>query len=184
MSPAAQDAGRPLQRWLAVVDRAIMALVALLTAGLFVCVVTQVFVRYVLERPLPWTDEVARYCFIWASFLAAAVIVGRGEHFSIDFMVEALPPRARCLLRLLGTALCIVFALILVVYGYGWSARLMFARSAVLELPQGAIYAVVPISAAYMTLHLVLQLFGHLRELRGERPPVRQAVRPAGDEAC
>lgn len=180
MLPAAQGAGRPLQRWLAGVDRAIMAFVALLMAGLFVCVVTQVFVRYVLERPLPWTDEVARYCFIWASFLAAAVIVGRREHFSIDFMIEALPPRARCLLRLLGTALCIVFALILVIYGYGWSARLMFARSAVLELPQGAIYAVVPISAAYMTLHLAVQLCGHLRELREQRP----AARPAGDEAC
>jgi TRAP-type C4-dicarboxylate transport system permease small subunit len=113
-----EPAGAAPPRLLAIADRAVMAFVALLTATFFVCVLLQVFVRYVLEQPLPWTDEVARYCFVWASFLAAAVIVGRGEHFNIDFMLEALPHRARGLLRLLGTALCIGFALILVVYGY------------------------------------------------------------------
>jgi TRAP-type C4-dicarboxylate transport system permease small subunit len=170
-----EPAGAAPPRLLAIADRAVMAFVALLTATFFVCVLLQVFVRYVLEQPLPWTDEVARYCFVWASFLAAAVIVGRGEHFNIDFMLEALPHRARSLLRLLGTALCIGFALILVVYGYRWSARLMFARSSVLELPQGLIYAVVPISAAYMALHLVLQLVGQFRAL---------GRRPAGDPSC
>jgi TRAP-type C4-dicarboxylate transport system permease small subunit len=178
-SAAPGGAGQPHPRWLAGVDRAIMAVVALLTAALFVCVVVQVFFRYVLEQSLPWTDEVARDCFIWGSLLAAAVIVGRREHFSIDFLVDTLPPRPRCLLRLLGTALCLGFALILVVYGYGWSARLMFARSDVLQLPQGAVYAVIPISAAYMALHLVLQLVEGLRALRARPQPV-----PGGERAC
>ncbi len=181
MSSAVQGgAGLPHARRLAGVDRAIMGLVALLTAALFVCVVVQVFFRYVLEQSLPWTDEVARDCFIWASLLAAAVIVGRREHFSIDFVADGLPPRARCLLRLLGTALCLAFALILVVYGYGWSTRLMFARSDVLQLPQGAVYAVIPISATYMALHLVLQLFEGLQALRAA--PSRPV--PTGERAC
>ncbi len=166
MSTSQEPAGAVLARLLAIVDRAVMAFVALLTAAFFVCVLLQVFVRYVLEQPLPWTDEVARYCFVWASFLAASVIAGRGEHFTIDALIDGLPRRARGVLRLVGTVLCLLFALLLVRYGIGWSARLMFARSAVLELPQGLIYAVVPLSASYMALHLVLHLIRQVQGLR------------------
>src|SRR5688572_1850807 len=80
-------------RWLAAIDDAVLKIVVILTSVFFLCVVVQVFMRYVLEQPLPWSEEVARYSFIWASFLTAAVIVGRREHFGIEFLVEALSPR-------------------------------------------------------------------------------------------
>ena len=67
--------------------------------------VVQIVVRYALEFPLPWTEEVSRYAFVWASFLAAAPIVGRNEHFMIDMLVESLSGNAKRLCLILA-AIC------------------------------------------------------------------------------
>jgi TRAP-type transport system small permease protein len=160
-----------MRRTMAITDAAIMGVVVLLWAVFFACVVAQVFVRYVLQLPLPWTDEVARYTFIWSSFLSASVILGRGQHFSIDVVVGRLPRRAVWLIELIGTALCLVFTLMLMQKSAVWTWRLAYARSSVLELPLGVVYAVLPFSAGYMSIHLVGRLVGLLdRGAAGGRP--------------
>ena len=51
------------------------------TAGLLIGVITvlvsvQVFARYVLNDTPPWSEELCRYLFVWASFLGACVATG------------------------------------------------------------------------------------------------------------
>ena len=153
-------------RWLAQIDRVVLAAVVVLTTLFFICVVLQVFVRYVLEESLPWTEEVSRYSFIWASFLTAAVIVGRGEHFSIDFILEMIPARLRCVMRIVTTTLCLSFTLLLMFYGARWSLRQMIATSPILEIPQGLVYSIVPLAALHMSVHLSVHLLLTIGELR------------------
>jgi len=134
---------------------------------LFICIVAQVVFRYLLEFPLPWTEEVARYSFIWASFLATSVIVGRGEHFSIDFLLEALSPRPRWSVRIVSITLCLIFAMLMIYYGARWSWRLMIGTSPILEIPQGLVYSIIPLAGLHMALHLICQLVFAIRNLRG-----------------
>jgi TRAP-type C4-dicarboxylate transport system permease small subunit len=160
-----------MRRVIATIDAAIMCVVVVLWALFFVCVVAQVFVRYVLELPLPWTDEVARYTFIWSSFLSASVILGRGQHFSIDVVVGRLPRHAVWVIELIGTGLCLAFTLVLTQKSAAWAWRLSYARSSVLELPLGVVYAVLPFSASFMSIHLIGRLVGLLnRGAAGRRP--------------
>ncbi len=135
---------------------------ALFCAGFFVCVLLQVVYRYVLEAPLPWTEELARYLFVWAAMLAAAVSVGRNDQFNIAIFADSLGPRGRFRIELLIVFLGLVFALILVWYGSAMSRRMMIAVSPVLPVPQGAVYLVLPIAGAYMTLHLGWRFAGLL----------------------
>src|SRR5574341_1452640 len=51
-------------------------LIALMTA----LVALQVVFRYVVNYTLPWSEELARYVFLWASLLGACVALGRGAH--------------------------------------------------------------------------------------------------------
>jgi TRAP-type C4-dicarboxylate transport system permease small subunit len=160
-----------VRRVVAITDAAIMGVVVLLWAVFFVCVVAQVFVRYVLQFPLPWTDELARYTFIWSSFLSASVILGRGQHFSIDVVVGRLPRHAVWVIELIGTALCLTFTLVLTQRSAAWAWRLSHARSSVLELPLGVVYAALPFSAGCMSIHLIGRLIGLLnRGAAGRRP--------------
>jgi TRAP-type C4-dicarboxylate transport system permease small subunit len=153
-------------RWLTRIDDVFLAVVVILMAILFFCVVAQVVSRYVFESPLPWTEELARYSFIWCSFLTASVIVGRGEHFSIDFLLEALSPRPRWMVRIVSISLCLIFALLMIYYGFGWANRMMIGTSPVLQISQGLVYAIIPLAGLHMALHLTCQLLRAIKNLR------------------
>ena len=123
-----------------------------LFVGMFVIVCLQVFSRYILQLPISWTEEIGRYLFVWTSFLGSAVLVGRDEHFSIDFIARVLPARLERILRVVVTVLVIGFALLMVAYGFRLSRRLLTASSPILQLSLGAVYSIVPISGLYMLL--------------------------------
>ena len=41
---------------------------------IFACV-AQVFFRFVLNNSLSWTEELARYCFIWMHMIGASLLI-------------------------------------------------------------------------------------------------------------
>ena len=147
-----------MQRLLAWVDKCLLTVGNLFLAGFLALVVLQVFARYVLQYPLPWTEELGVYLFVWASFMAASVVVGMNDHFSISFFAEWLSPQWRRLLDILVTLLCILFALIVIVKGTGWSWRMLPTSSSVLQVSQGAVYLILPMSGVYMFVHLAARL--------------------------
>ena len=90
-------------------DRAITATCAAIV--LFLCVSTSVGVvyRYVLEQPLGWPEETARFGLVWLSLLAAARALRRGQHIALGFVVARLTLVARTILRELVNIGIIVF---------------------------------------------------------------------------
>ncbi len=145
-----------------------LSLSALCTAGFLVVVSLQVFCRFVLEIPLVWTEEAARYLFVWGAFLGAAVAIGRGDHFTISIMVTSLAPRRQTRLDLLSLLLVIVFCLLLIWFGTAMSWRFVHINSPIIPISQGLIYAVIPLCGLYGFLHSMLRLAS---VLGGPEPP-------------
>lgn len=46
----------------------------------------QILCRYVLLIPTPWAEEIARYSFIWLSYMGAAVGIARQAHMEMNIM--------------------------------------------------------------------------------------------------
>ena len=65
----------------------IAVLVAVLTAITF----AQVATRYVLGDPLIWSEEAARYLFVWVSMIGAALAIREGGHFGLDLLIRRFP---------------------------------------------------------------------------------------------
>ncbi len=166
--PAATPVARAARRALLWSDHAFLGLAALFSAIYLVAIGLQVVYRYLLAWPSPWTEETARYLFVWSAFLAAAVSVGRNDQFFIPVFVEHLPERPRRLLQMLIDVLQLCFAVIMVRYGSIMAERMMMALSPVLPMPQGVAYMVIPIAGVYMAVHLLCRLL--VPGLRGERP--------------
>jgi TRAP-type C4-dicarboxylate transport system permease small subunit len=59
-----------------------------LVAALIAVVFGQVIARYILKVEMLWSQEASLFCFIWSSFLGAAIAVRRKSHFVFDL----LPP--------------------------------------------------------------------------------------------
>lgn len=68
------------------VDRTIAAFSVVVMIALVVCVVWQVFSRYVLNQPSTLTDELARFLMIWVGLLGAAYTVGAQRHYQSAYL--------------------------------------------------------------------------------------------------
>ena len=55
-------------------------LAALFMGGLLFTLLLQVFTRYVLNDPLSWTEEVARYLYVYIVFLGASAAISDRTH--------------------------------------------------------------------------------------------------------
>ncbi|MBI2456019.1 MAG: TRAP transporter large permease subunit [candidate division NC10 bacterium] len=138
-------------------DTLLPGLAGILTGVMTVVVFLQVLGRYVFQYPLPWSEELARYLFIWSSLLGAAIALHRGAHISLGLLRPAGQGailHQQCLD--LGLA---VFLTFLLVEGFRLTLLTTGQPSPALQVPMALIYAAVPTSAALMLVALFRRLF-------------------------
>ncbi len=140
------------------INRRAVAVESLLAGSLvftvFVVVLLQVVMRYVFQRPNPWSEELSRFGFIWLSMLGAALAVELRTHFVFDQLVARLTPKLRMLVRICSTAFVAAMAIGLIVFGIELVDLASSQRSPALNLPVSWIYASVPIAGLLMLLHI------------------------------
>lgn len=112
----------------------------------------QVIFRYVIAAPLPWSEELARYCFVWIVFLGGAVGLSRGIHLGVDLLVNALPEPVRNLMGALTSTLIAIFAATVIYASLPVLSMNMFQRSPALGIQMTYIYMAIPISMALIFL--------------------------------
>lgn len=127
--------------------------------GLFMAIlgtmVLQIFFRYVLSTPLTWTEELARYLYIWACWLGAPVAMRRGNHVVIAVLFNRLPRRPGMIVGLMTQATGIFFLLMLAFQGTLLALRSHTVRAITLPIPWSMIYVAAPISALLMIVESI-----------------------------
>ena len=156
----------------AAIDGAAARLVAAAVGVMFVVVVAQVFYRYVLNAPLVWAEEAARYLLVFTTFAGASVAMRRGAHIAVALVVEAMPPGAR---RVVETAAqiasCSVYG-VLIWYGSALAAQNFDQLSPALHLPLGAVYLMIPLAGVVLALQAIQRIVHLAIAPRVVRPTV------------
>lgn len=88
-------------------------LVILLIAAT-VLVFVQVFTRYVMKIPLPWSEEIARYMFLWLTWVGASFATKERKHVNIDVIYQKLPRAGQKTCIVLSTLIWLAFVCIMV----------------------------------------------------------------------
>ena len=112
-----------------------------------VVVLLQVIYRYLLAQPLHWSEELARYLFVWISVLGAALSVQRRGHFGMDFFFKMLPDQGRRFLIFIIYLLMGVVILVLLVQGIFLVQKTAAQQSPAMEISMGWAYACLPVGA-------------------------------------
>jgi TRAP-type transport system small permease protein len=126
--------------------RLLNVLLGVSVGALIVPVTIQMFSRFTALIPAwIWTEEMARFLFIWMVMLGAMIGVRDGSHFDVDIWPE-LKWRANAILRLVSMVFMLVFALVFVWYGvrfvqFGWSQT-----SELADLPMTYIFIAWPLT--------------------------------------
>ena len=142
-------------------DYALVASVAIL----IIPVSLQIFSRFTALIPsYIWTEEMARFFFIWMVMIGAMVGIRDGAHFDVDLWPE-LRPRANALLRIVSNVFVLVLALVFVWYGikfvqFGWNQT-----SELADLPMTWIFVAWPMAGVTWLIFLGERFVDDLRTL-------------------
>jgi TRAP-type transport system small permease protein len=134
-------------------------------AILVVPVSLQIFSRYTALIPAYiWTEEMARFFFIWSIMLGAMVGIREGTHFVVDLW-PPLQPRAQAAVRLVASVFVLVFALVFVWWGIDFTRFALDRISELAELPLWYIHFAWPLAGATWILFLGEQMWDDLKAL-------------------
>src|SRR5215475_6009649 len=92
-------------------------LIEISAAGLVVAEIAILFggviSRYLFDRPLVWSDELASTLFLWLAMLGAVVAFRRDEHMRMTACVGVLPVRWRAVVDSFATGASLAFLLLI-----------------------------------------------------------------------
>ena len=146
-------------------DRALTAVCVVLFAALVLVVAWQVFSRQVLGSPSGWSEELAKYLFIWLGLFGAALVFGERGHVAMDIVVRRLPRTAQVVLAVVVQLAILVFTGLALLWGGFLVSQLAWNQNLTgLPITVGPLYLALPISGAliafYTLFHLVQILAG------------------------
>lgn len=130
----------------------------------------QVIFRYVLNDSITWSEELARYIFIWMIWLGTSVSMKQKEHIRMDMLMNAVHGKGKLVLDLVSGIIMLAFCIFLVKYGWDLVASMMSRgnKSVALRLPMWIVYSSLPFSQLIVALRLIGsivsdagKLFGH-----------------------
>jgi C4-dicarboxylate transporter, DctQ subunit len=152
-----------LIHWLCALGVAIAAVSVLLSLAL---IGYSVVMRYFVNDPVPWVDELVGYLLVVSVMLGAGEALRRGEHISVDIVTERLGVRGKRMAQLFSVASVALTAAILV--WQGWST-VAFSRMAgvisngYLAAPMWIPQLAVPVGAAILLLMAIAVFVAVLR---------------------
>ncbi len=139
---------------------------AMLMGGLLFILFLQVFTRYVLNDPLAWTEEAARYVYVYIVFLGSSAAISDRSHVGIDYFAKALPPRAQWIVALLVNLLILTALAHLIYWGWRAAMRQWNLPLVVLDIPYTWVYLIIPVTAVLMTLRTLVVMREDFQAMR------------------
>ncbi len=157
----------PVRRALDGYYRLLQVLLVLLMGLLIVPVSLQIFSRYtgLIPRYI-WTEEVARFCFMWIVMIGAMIAVRDGSHFVVDVLPRFRSTTIEAVLRIFVHLAMLLVAAIFIGYGYGFAQLGAMQTSELAGLPMLSIYIAWPLAGVTWVLFLGEKLVDDWKSLR------------------
>lgn len=174
-----------MHKLLDLIDRILRVAITALFALLIVPVSLQIIARFVAFVPrYIWTEEVARFCFIWIIMLGAMIAVRDDTHFDVDVLPRPKTRAGQGWSRLLVHVAMLALGLCFVWYGKEFSDEGLMQTSEIAELPMITIYIAWPLAGVVWTLFLVEKLLADIRLIRGGKMPAVEVARSESDHVA
>lgn len=128
--------------------------VAIFIISIF-CIAFEVFMRFVLDSPTSWSEELARFSMVWLALLGLGTGIRRKDNIRIDNLIDAFPKTIRDWAAWMRYIVTFIFSLVLLVYGFRIAMINMNQVTPGLGIPMGCVYLAVPIGAFLMIFYLL-----------------------------
>ena len=136
------------------------AMLVILTIPVFL----QILSRYVGFIPrYIWTEEIARFAFIWVIMLGATVAVRDNTHFQVDLLPK-LGFKTERKFQLTLLILMLVFSIVFVIGGIQFARFGATQQSEISGLPMLSIYIAWPIAGLSWIIFLIEKIYDYFED--------------------
>jgi C4-dicarboxylate transporter DctQ subunit len=142
-----------------------MIIAGVLLVGLVVIVGSDITLRSFFNKPQGWVKEVSEYILVYLCFLVPAWILRDEGHVKMDMVINALKPRAQCVLNIITTIMSALICIIMAWFSLTVTVNLYqtkYFTPTVLEMPKFIFIAVIFIGYLMLTLQLIRRAYGFI----------------------
>jgi len=134
----------------------LLKIVLTVLMGLLIIPVTlQILSRYTGFIPrYIWTEEAARFCFVWIIMIGSMIAVRDRSHFDVDVLPHPKTPRQKGIGGLIVHGLMMVLAVVFIAYGYTFAKFGAIQSSEMSGINMLSIYIAFPLAGVTWALFL------------------------------
>lgn len=144
--------------------KAVLVAMIIMTPVVFVNVVA----RYLFNVSLPWSPEVARYSFVWITFLGTAVALRENSHAKITLLIEATPQKVQKVLKLVNYIIMVSLCILLITTGIKQTLDVWPTKAAYMRfMSMGWMYLSIPICGLLMLFFTCVSLVELISKEKG-----------------
>ena len=120
-------------------------------------VFVQVVMRRVFNNSLSWSEELARYLYVWQTWLGVSYAARNGTHLRITMLKDRLPAKAQQILEILVVLVWMGFGIFVIYHGMGVVNTIASfgQKSSALKIPMQFCYMSIPVGMFLMCIRIV-----------------------------
>ncbi|MFQ3545993.1 TRAP transporter small permease [Halobacillus rhizosphaerae] len=153
------------------IDRRLEEVLLFLFSTVMVSVIFIQVVMRVSGNSLSWSEELARYCFIWLVYIGISYGVKKQRHIKVEAGLLLLNDKGKLIASMLANVIFLIFCFFVMYYGYDIANQLLGfgQQSPALHLPMGLVYMATPIGFALTAIRLIQNLYNQFKMLTGKK---------------
>ena len=141
------------------------AVIILGLSAMFLILLAQVIMRYVFSRPLTWSEEAARFIFVYVSFIGMSYAYRQKGHIRMEVVVNLFPQAVRRGLEVLINLGTIALFCYMIPFSFRFIGIQAGVKATATHIPMSIVYTALPLG---MALSCVRLLISSLRIVWGE----------------
>jgi len=142
------------------INQCFIFVASLMMAGLVIIVCVDMTLRYFLNAPLIWGNEVTEILMLYITFLGAGWVFKEDAHVIIDVFTSKASGKNKKILQVISLFLVGIVSAVLVYYGfvttYDHYHRKVF-NPTILETPIALIIVIIPIGSIPLFLEVLVK---------------------------
>lgn len=145
-----------------------LAICSILMVIMTVLIFVQVIMRYVFGSSLVWSEEMARYVFIWLIYLGISYGSRVRKHIKIEAAIGLFPKKLHPFVIILGDVLFLLFSVVIVYLAYGVVMQQvkLNQKSPAMQIPMWFMYSAPMIGFALTAIRQVQVIINRMKEVK------------------
>ena len=144
---------------------------AILFTAMVICIVWQLIMRWTGGN-LSWTEEAARYIFIWLSWIGMSEAVRQRKHIKVEFATAVARGAGKLFFDVVANIAFLIFCVVVFKLEWGQFYRVSFKFtqfSPAMQIPMGICYAGLCVGCILMFYRLIRDTVLLFKEYKEEK---------------